>query len=124
MAAGKPFDVLVSDIMMPGIDGVELAAEARRRQPGLGVVLMSGFAEPPLHRAAGAQGVKFLSKPFALGELVAEAPQCCLDPRDLDDVGADAVDHVPDRSPRRASVIRRFISRLVPVPQCERARNV
>ncbi len=71
MAAGKPFDVLVSDIMMPGIDGVELAAEARRRQPGLGVVLMSGFAEPPLHRAAGAQGVKFLSKPFALGELVA-----------------------------------------------------
>ena len=70
MAAGAPFDVLVSDIMMPGIDGVELAAEARKRQPGLGVVLMSGFAEPPLHRAAGAQGVRFLSKPFALGELV------------------------------------------------------
>jgi two-component system cell cycle sensor histidine kinase/response regulator CckA len=70
MAGNAPFDVLVSDIMMPGIDGVELAAEARRRQPGLGVVLMSGFAEPPLHRAADAQGVLFLSKPFALGELV------------------------------------------------------
>jgi signal transduction histidine kinase/CheY-like chemotaxis protein len=70
MASGPPFDVLVSDIMMPGMDGVELATEARRRQPGLGVVLMSGFAEPPLHRAADAQGVKFLSKPFALGDLV------------------------------------------------------
>jgi two-component system cell cycle sensor histidine kinase/response regulator CckA len=71
MGVESPFDVLVSDIMMPGIDGVELAAEARRRQPGLGVVLMSGFAEPPLHRAADAQGLQFVSKPFALNDLVA-----------------------------------------------------
>ncbi len=69
--AGAPFDVLVSDVMMPGIDGVELAARARQMRPGLGVVLMSGFAEPPLHRAADAQGVRFLSKPFALADLVA-----------------------------------------------------
>ena len=80
MADGRPFDVLVSDIMMPGIDGVELAAEARKRQPGLGVVLMSGFAEPPLHRAAGAQGVRFLSKPFALGELVANIAAAASEP--------------------------------------------
>jgi two-component system cell cycle sensor histidine kinase/response regulator CckA len=71
MEAEAVYDVLVSDIMMPGIDGVELAAEARRRQPDLGVVLMSGFAEPPLHRAADAQGVLFVSKPFALNDLVA-----------------------------------------------------
>jgi FixJ family two-component response regulator len=31
---------------------------------------MSGFAEPPLHRAADAQGVQFLSKPFAMADLV------------------------------------------------------
>ena len=59
MADGRPFDVLVSDIMMPGIDGVELAAEARENGSRASVsVLMSGFAEAPLHRAADAQGVR------------------------------------------------------------------
>ena len=64
------FDVLVSDIMMPGIDGVELARRARELRPGLVTVLVSGYAEMPLHRAADAQGVNFLSKPFSLSELM------------------------------------------------------
>jgi two-component system cell cycle sensor histidine kinase/response regulator CckA len=64
------FDVLVSDIMMPGVDGVELARRARRLRPGLVTVLVSGYAEMPLHRAADAQGVNFLSKPFSLAELM------------------------------------------------------
>ena len=66
---GAEFDVLVSDIMMPGIDGVELASRSLQMRPGIGVVLMSGFAEAPLHRAANAQDVQFLSKPFALTDL-------------------------------------------------------
>jgi signal transduction histidine kinase/ActR/RegA family two-component response regulator len=71
LAAGPRFDVLISDIMMPGIDGVKLAMLARERSPGIGIVLMSGFAEAPLHKAADAQGIGFLSKPFALQDLVA-----------------------------------------------------
>lgn len=67
---GLAVDVLVSDVMMPGIDGVELAAQAAERRPDLAVVLMSGYAEAPLHRAATARGVQFLSKPFAMAELV------------------------------------------------------
>jgi two-component system cell cycle sensor histidine kinase/response regulator CckA len=71
LAQAPAFDVLISDIMMPGIDGVKLAMMARERQPGIGIVLMSGFAEAPLHRAADAQDVGFVSKPFAIAELVA-----------------------------------------------------
>jgi len=63
-------DVMVSDVMMPGIDGVELAIEAAKLRPGLGIVLMSGYAELPRHRAADARGIRFLAKPFALAELV------------------------------------------------------
>lgn len=66
----EAFDILVSDVMMPGIDGVELAARARVMRPDLPLVLMSGYAEMPLHRAADAQGVHFLPKPFSLMELM------------------------------------------------------
>ncbi|WP_017668518.1 ATP-binding protein [Sandarakinorhabdus sp. AAP62] len=68
---GQTFDVLVSDVMMPGIDGVELAFEAARMWPQMGIVLMSGYAELPRHREADARGIRFLAKPFALAELVA-----------------------------------------------------
>ena len=70
-AVAPVIDVLVSDVMMPGIDGVELVDRVRAFRPDLGVVLMSGFAEPPLHRAADRQGVNFLAKPFATADLVA-----------------------------------------------------
>lgn len=71
MGEAPAFDVLISDIMMPGIDGVKLAALARERAPQIGVVLMSGFAEAPLHRAVDAQDVGFVSKPFAIADMVA-----------------------------------------------------
>ncbi len=71
LESGAAVDVVLSDVMMPGIDGVELSKRARRLRPGLPVVLMSGFAEPPLHKAADAQGVGFISKPFAMADLMA-----------------------------------------------------
>lgn len=67
---GQTFDVLVSDVMMPCIDGVELAFEAARMWPKMGIVLMSGYAELARHREADAGGIRFLAKPFALAELV------------------------------------------------------
>jgi len=71
LESGAAVDVVLSDVMMPGIDGVELSKRARRLRPGLPVLLMSGFAEPPLHKAADAQGVGFISKPFAMADLMA-----------------------------------------------------
>ena len=64
-------DVLVSDVMMPGMDGGELAAHARERRPELPVLLMSGYAEPPQRSATADAGVAFLAKPFTGSALAA-----------------------------------------------------
>lgn len=71
LADNKAIDTLLSDVMMPGIDGVELASRARALRPDMAVLLMSGFAEAPLHKAAESAGVGFIAKPFALAELMA-----------------------------------------------------
>ncbi|MDX6515353.1 MAG: two-component system, cell cycle sensor histidine kinase and response regulator CckA [Gaiellaceae bacterium] len=63
--------LLVTDIVMPGMSGVELARRVAEERPELRILLMSGFAEP----AAGEQvsapsGAGFLEKPFTPSELV------------------------------------------------------
>lgn len=64
-------DVMVSDVMMPGMDGIELAERARALRPDLPVVLMSGYAEPPQRAAAAGAATLFLAKPFGAAALLA-----------------------------------------------------
>jgi two-component system cell cycle sensor histidine kinase/response regulator CckA len=63
---------LVSDVVMPGLDGLALAARLRARHPGLPVLLVSGYAEAALGRDLAAEGLRLLPKPYALADLVAE----------------------------------------------------
>ena len=67
-------DLLVSDVVMPGMRGPDLAARLAEARPGIPVVLMSGYADHDL--ALGAGTPAFLAKPFtpeALLETVARA---------------------------------------------------
>ena len=57
-------DVLFTDVLMPGLDGVSVALEVRRTNPELKVVLVSGFPASAL-AAAGASDCDFLLKPYA-----------------------------------------------------------
>lgn len=67
------FDLLLTDIVMPGIDGVELARKAADLQPEMKIVFITGFAAVALNPANQAPAkAKVLSKPFHLRELVAE----------------------------------------------------
>jgi CheY-like chemotaxis protein len=43
--AGGWFDVLVTDVLMPGMDGIQLIGEVRRRHPGVRIMAMSGGCE-------------------------------------------------------------------------------
>lgn len=63
-------DILVSDVNMPGLDGITLATRAAASAPGLRVLLMSGFPEE-LERArrAGLGRLGVLAKPFTLEQV-------------------------------------------------------
>jgi two-component system, cell cycle sensor histidine kinase and response regulator CckA len=68
-AVGRP-SVLVSDILLPGMDGTELVRAVRAVWPDLPAVLVSGYTDSALLGDLTAQGVSFLSKPFRLKDLV------------------------------------------------------
>ncbi len=71
-AAGK-FDLLLTDIVMPGVDGIELARRAAEVDPGLKIMFITGFAAVALNAGANApKDAKVLSKPFHLRDLVDE----------------------------------------------------
>ena len=59
------FDVIITDLFMPGMDGVTLARILKRRHPTLKVILMSGINPPAIHG-----GDAFLLKPFTQNQLI------------------------------------------------------
>jgi two-component system cell cycle sensor histidine kinase/response regulator CckA len=70
-------DVLVSDVVMPGMDGPSCVRKAREKRPGVRVVFVSGYAEDALRRSmAGLDNCVFLPKPFSLNELTAKVKEC------------------------------------------------
>ena len=67
------FDLLLTDIVMPGIDGIELAKRAAEMNPAMKIMFITGFAAGALHPSSNApKQAKVLSKPFHLREIVAE----------------------------------------------------
>ena len=69
----EPFTLLLTDIVMPEMDGIELARRATELDPDLKVMFITGFAAVALNPESKApQDAKVLSKPFHLRDLVNE----------------------------------------------------
>lgn len=69
----QPFDLLLTDIVMPEMDGVELARRATQLDPDLKIMFITGFAAVALSEESTApKGARILSKPFHLRTLVEE----------------------------------------------------
>jgi len=66
-----PVDLLITDVVMPGPSGIDVARRVRRDRPGLPVLLMSGYAPDALRgERIGAGGFELIAKPFSASELL------------------------------------------------------
>ena len=69
----QQWDLLLTDIVMPGADGIEVARQAAVLQPDLRIMFITGFAAVALAAKDSApEGAKVLSKPIHLREIVTE----------------------------------------------------
>jgi two-component system, OmpR family, response regulator len=76
MMAAQPFDVVVLDVKMPGLDGIETLREIKKKNPFTEVILLTGHAS----MESGIEGMKlgafdFIMKPAAIDELMEKIRQ-------------------------------------------------
>ena len=66
----NPFDIVVTDLKMEGIDGMEVLTRVKGINPEARVIIITGYAQPETKEEAFAKGVfAFIAKPFRLDEL-------------------------------------------------------
>jgi two-component system cell cycle sensor histidine kinase/response regulator CckA len=69
VAQGGAFDLVVSDVVMPGMDGPAMAKAIRRLRPQLPVLFMSGYAEEQLRNEIDIADMHFIAKPFSVQQI-------------------------------------------------------
>ncbi len=70
---GDEIALLISDVVMPAMDGPTMVREARKSRPELPILFMSGYAEEQLRKSIDLDKVAFLPKPFSVQELAEAA---------------------------------------------------
>ncbi len=77
-AAMDKVDLIVSDVVMPTMDGPAMVRAMRAKRPALPILFMSGYAEEQLRQSINIDDVAFLPKPFSVAQLT-EAVSAALD---------------------------------------------
>jgi two-component system cell cycle sensor histidine kinase/response regulator CckA len=71
-ATGKRYDLVVSDVVMPNLDGPSMARRLRETYGEIRLLFISGYAEEQLRETISLDNVAFLAKPFSVRQ-IAEA---------------------------------------------------
>ncbi|MEM1051404.1 MAG: response regulator [Pseudomonadota bacterium] len=69
MGANSDFDIVVSDVVMPGMDGPAMVRAIRQAHPDIPVLFMSGYAEEALRKDIDIPNMHFLPKPFSVSAI-------------------------------------------------------
>ena len=66
----RDFDIVITDLKMEGVDGMQFLTEVKEKSPATEVIVITGFATMDTARESFRKGVfDFLAKPFKLGEI-------------------------------------------------------
>jgi two-component system cell cycle sensor histidine kinase/response regulator CckA len=95
LAQADKVDLLISDVVMPGMDGPAMVRAARVADPTLPVLFMSGYAEEQLRKSIDIDNVAFLPKPFSVSQLAEAARDVLGAAREAAAAAAAAADTVP-----------------------------
>ena len=78
--AQKPIDLLITDVVMPKVDGPTLVRHVREQRPDLKVIFISGYTEDSFRRRLDQDaGIHFLPKPFSLKQLAGKVKEVMRD---------------------------------------------
>ena len=73
LRSGEFIDLMVTDVGLPGLNGKQLADQARSLRPDLKVLFMTGYADTGLLDSKLPEGMGLITKPFDLDDLAAKA---------------------------------------------------
>ena len=105
LESGEPLDLLITDVGLPGLSGLQLAEAARVSRPDLPILLITGYVGKSLEtsRPAGAADMEVLRKPFTLDELAARVQALLKGGRHAALIGPEASRIARDRSTARSA---------------------
>ena len=83
------FDIVVSDVVMPGMDGPAMVREIRKAHPHIPVLFMSGYAEEALRKDIDVPNMHFLPKPFSVSVITDKVAQVMQEAQVTQGAGAD-----------------------------------
>ena len=69
LEAGDEFDLVVSDVVMPGMDGPAMVRAIRQQRPDMPILFMSGYAEEQLRKDIDIPDMHFIAKPFSVSAI-------------------------------------------------------
>jgi CheY-like chemotaxis protein len=103
----QPYDLVISDLCMPGLDGLQLLETIRERSPRTRFILMTAYGSDEVEkRAQSLEAYKYITKPFHVSDLLSVARQALAEPAAKGDFSPSLTDNQIDAIERTLSNLR------------------